>query len=197
MKKILLFVLGITLLLSMAGGVSGVTITQDDSPSMSATVKLSISNSYTITIPDSFTIYQNTGTGQDRIQGQVFKIPATKNLTVTVSSGNFGKAPKSETEKYSQAWAMKYSDSDHDEYVPYMIGSYDSENTHVPDGEVSPVQKGGVVFDLPASAYADEQPTYKYLHFKLVHTDADYAGTYTDQLTFTVALTDNKNSSGA
>lgn len=197
MKKILLFVLGITLLLSMAGGVSGVTITQDDSQSMSATVTLLISNSYTVSIPSAFSIAQSTGTGQDTINGQVFNIPATKNLTVTVSSDNFGLAPKSDTEKYTQAWAMKYSDSDHDEYVPYMIGSYDSENDHIPGGEVSPVQKGGVVLDLPASASDNALPTYKYLHFKLVHTDADYAGTYVDQLTFTVSLTDNQNLSSA
>ena len=190
-----MFVLGITMVLFMAGGVSGVTITEDsNNPTVSATVTLVISNSYTVSIPSSFTISQTTGTGQDAINGQVFNIPATKNLTVTVSSNSFGLAPKSPDVNYDSAWALVHSDGGSIDYLPYLIGSYDSDSTHVPEGlEVSPVLNNGVVLDIPASSSENDAPTYRYLHFKLVENDASYAGSYVDQLTFTVALTDNND----
>ena len=197
MKKVLMFILGITMVLFMVGGVSGVTITaESNDPHVSATVSLIISNSYTVSIPSAFSISQSTGTGQDAIQGQVFNIPATKNLTVTVSSASFGQAPKSDDSGlYTQAWALVHDDGSSTDYLPYMIGSYNSDSTHIPDGlnGVSPIQNGDVVLDLPASSSDLKAPVYKYLHFKLVENDASYAGTYTDHLTFTVALTDTNS----
>lgn len=183
MKKVLLFVLGMAMILSMVGGVAGVLTPSHQE--QTATVSLTVNTDYQITIPSEFLIDSTTRMGDGQISVVMKSVPASKNLTVNVTSPNYG-----HDQTHTNAWALYHESGDASEYSAYIMNVSDDYNDHLSSDMItSPIGNHGKIIDIPANQNEGGVPMTKYLHFRLIG-DTTYSGAYTDTLTFCVSLTD-------
>lgn len=183
MKKVLLFVFGMVMIISMVGGAAGL-ITQDQGEQQ-AQVTLVVKTDYEITIPSVFQIDKDSGLGDGTITCTVRSIPFDKNLTLTVSSDdNFG-----QDTQHPGSWALKHEAGGQSDYVGYLIGVSDNYNDHA-SVDTNRISNGDTVIDIP-SAPENGQPIHVYLHFRL-QGNPTITTTYTDTLTFEAGFTDKE-----
>lgn len=182
MKKVVLFVLGMMMIMSMVGGVAGVlTPTQT---TQDATVKLTVNSDYQITIPSTFLIDSTTKTGDGQISIVMKSIAAYQNLTVTVKSSQYGLDTSS-----PNAWALYHQSGAEEDYAAYAMDISDTYSNHIGDDVTeSPIKNNDRLIDIPATDNNGGVPITKYLHFKLIG-DTTFSGDYSDTLTFDVSLT--------
>ena len=182
MKKVLTILLGMILVISMICCVSAApTEIKDTETGGSGLTKvtLSLSEKYTIKIPDQLSITEmETGVfrGKAEISGKIFMLDPGSSVNVTISS---------EGASYdSGSWYLTNS-KDSNEKIPYFI----NVDGHVdPNAPSSPITPGMEVFSLSSEDYAVAEFTSAEIHCRLMDTNFSSSGDFTDNLKFVVEL---------
>lgn len=198
MKNVFMLLLGAMFVLGMAGGVSAAiageqtpAITQEDlvdgKTTQQTTVTLALAQAFEVTLPANFdmTDDDNDGvyTGLAFVNATVHLLDSGKKLTVNVTSDNLAETGTTHTEGGSNnVWKLQLGDTT--TYLDYVI-RMGSVSDHVDLGSPNTWLRSGQ--NIISRTIAGEES--KALHFKL-KSDIGTAtvGTYTDTLTFTVAV---------
>lgn len=197
MKKILLILVGLSLLLSLAGGVSAVAngpeITQDDynagNNNGTTKVTIAVGEFYSVTLPADFTLTLTDGkyNGRSEFEVEIIRLNPEHNLTLAVNSTN--------KVQVDEQWHWNLLEVDGESLVPvnnphklpYRLG-WGLQGDHIGNTKNTEILAtgGDVVF-------IDTRVSIKsyYIH-ALVDKDIGdiQANSYQDTLKFTVNITD-------
>ena len=187
MKNVFMLLLGAMLVLSMAGAVSAVEITQEDfsgniEKSSQVTVSLYLSQTFSVEIPADFQLEPIEENGVWRysslqiVNTTIHLLGPGKYLNITISSINYTGNAQKDWKLTEVGGSSSYN---------YTVKGSQYDNTHVDydhDSASMWLSSGDVV--LRTNRVGDD---YRYLHFRLRDAPTS-VGTYVDTLTFTVKI---------
>lgn len=199
MKKILLILVGLSLLLSLAGGVSavasGLEITQDDykigNDNGTTNVTITVGEFYAVTLPVDFTLTLTDGkyNGRSEFEVDITRLNPEHNLTLAVNSTN-----KVEEDGLWHWYLLEMDDdgehlvpADDPHQLPYRLG-WGLQGDHIGNTQNKEIlaDEGDVVFINTHTSIKSY-----YLHALIDKNIGDIQGnSYQDTLKFTVNITD-------
>ena len=165
MKKILAIALAGAMVMSMSTTVFATEIGVDGTQNAQTTVTYGPQGGYTVVIPESIVIDNQTNKGSAIISAENVMIGYGTTLNVTISGDD-----------YAGAWEL-IDESDADNKIEYIIGTEEGEDDIVNNSIVL------------SSAAGDNwnSKVEETLYFEIAE-DVEVAGSYEDILTFTVTI---------
>ena len=155
------------------------------SKSKDVTVSLTVSEHFTVTIPDSFSFSSMESSHMGRVSADITTLGYGKNLTVYIQSTSY-------EEGDDKKWYLTHTSPNVDETIMYGIKLDDNQNgTNHIEGADDPelLAQGSSVLSINKSS--DPNDKTQIIHFKPLITDKpSHTGRYEDRITFTVETTD-------